>query len=410
MTGPFKRRSLRVTLIVAAAAAATLTATGSSALAASQSSQSSAGSCATKAPGAGRAGHIAGVVRAVSAKSGCDVSNALMAGPAGDTANGTPPLTFHGGPVMGTSLTGPIVVTPIFWHPAGHPMDAGYESIITRYLGDVAADSGKDTNVFSTLTEYYGTNGAINYQLRLGTPIDDTNPLPPDGCILANKDTTGIYPDGSGYDSCIDDAQVQAETASIVKSNNLPVNLSHIYVLFIPKHVETCFNPGSTTSRGHGVNGQACTINHSKVPGGYCAYHTMAPDRMVYANLSYPIYHSPLQTALFTCGSDAGIAFGRGHLQSPNGNPDADVEISPTSHEIIEAITDPDVSTGWYDAVGNENGDECAYRFDTPVGGTDGTFYNQVINGDHYMTQTEFSNKDFANTGLGCLQSEPTFP
>jgi hypothetical protein len=26
------------------------------------------------------------------------------------------------------------------------------------------------------------------------------------------------------------------------------------------------------------------------------------------------------------------------------------------------------------------------------------------------MTQTEFSNKDFANTGLGCLESEPTFP
>jgi hypothetical protein len=33
-----------------------------------------------------------------------------------------------------------------------------------------------------------------------------------------------------------------------------------------------------------------------------------------------------------------------------------------------------------------------------------------VINGHHYLTQTEFSNKDFANTGLGCLESEPTFP
>ena len=143
-------------------------------------------------------------------------------------------------------------------------------------------------------------------------------------------------------------------------------------MLFIPKHVETCFLAGSVSSRGHG---QACTINQEKLPGGYCAYHTMAANRMVYANLSYPIYHSPLQTALFTCGSYAGIAFGRGHIQSPNHNPDADVEISPTSHEIMEAITDPD-----------------------------------LINGHEYMTQTEFSNKDFANTGLGCLESEPTFP
>jgi hypothetical protein len=308
---------------------------------------------------------------------------------------------------MGTNSTGPITVTPIFWHPPGGDAFApGYEKLINQYLADVAHDSGKNTNVFSTLTEYYGTNGSINYQIRRGTPIDDTNPLPPDGCIVASKDLTGVYPDGSGYDACIDDAQVDAETASVVQANNLPVNLSHIYVLFIPKHVETCFYAGPTTAHN-----QVCTINHSNVPGGYCAYHTMDANRMVYANLSYPIYHSPLQTALFTCGSDAGIAFGRNHLQSPNGNPDADVEVSPLSHEMSEAITDPDVSTGWYDAVGNENGDECAYRFDTPLGGSaaDGNVYNQVINHDHYLTQTEFSNKDFANTGLGCLESEPSF-
>jgi hypothetical protein len=396
-------RGLRVTLALLAVGvlATAISASGGSAHAAVSSSACLAGRSSHQ-------GRFGGVIAAapVACQSAADGPDSVV-NPVGD-----PPLFFHNGQVMGTNSTGPVVVTPIFWHPAGHPMDPGYESIITRYLGDVAADSGQDTNVFSTLTEYYGTNGSINYQLRLGQPIDDTNPLPANGCILDHKDLTGIYPDGSGYDSCLDDAQVQAETASVVKANKLTVNLAHIYVLYIPKHVETCFNPGPTTSRGHGLDGQACTINHSKLPGGYCAYHTMAPNRMVYANLSYPIYHSPLQTALFTCGSDAGIAFGRGHLQSPNLNPDADVEVSPTSHELMEAITDPDVSTGWYDAIGNENGDECAYRFDTVIGGSvaDGTAYNQTINGDHYMTQTEFSNKDFANTGLGCLESEPTFP
>src|SRR5215471_4782482 len=398
-------RGLRVSLVLLAIG---LLATAISALSGSAHAAVSSNACL--AGTTARQGHFGGIVSA--ARVGCQ---SRADGADSPVSSGSPPLIFHNGQVMGTDSTGPVVVTPIFWHPASHPMDSGYENLIKQYLGDVAAESGtigKNSNVFSTLTEYFGTNGPINYQIRLGTPIDDTNPIPPDGCILDNKDLTGIYPDGSGYDSCIDDAQVQAETASVVKANNLPVNLSHIYVLYIPKHVETCFNPGSTTSRGHGVNSQACTINHSKVPGGFCAYHNMAPNRMVYANLSYPIYHSPLQTALFTCGSDAGIAFGRGHIQSPNGNPDADVEISPTSHEMIEAITDPDVSTGWYDAVGNEIGDECAYRFDTPLGGSvaAGTAFNQVINGHHYLTQTEFSNKDFANTGLGCLLSEPTYP
>jgi hypothetical protein len=357
---------------------------GSSALAASNA-------CAAKAGLPPRAHHFGGIVGARSVDLGCvNTDNAAV---------GDPPLIWHNGPVMGTNTTGPVVVTPIFWHPAGHPMATGYENLISRYLSDVAHDSGKHTNVFSTLTEYFGTDGTINYQVREGTPINDTNPLPTDGCILNNKDTTGIYADGSGYDSCIDDAQVQAETASVVKANNLTVNLSHIYVLFVPKHVETCFLPGSTSSLKQ--NNQACTINHEK-SAGYCAYHTMAPNRMVYANLSYPIYHSPLQTVAFTCGSDAHSAFGT--IQSPNGNVDADVEISPTSHEIMEAITDPDVSTGWYDAAGYENGDECAYVYGTPQG-VSGQFYNQVINHDHYLTQEEFSNNDFLNTGLGCLQS-----
>ena len=375
------RALVALTLLAAIAIAAT----GGSASAAS-------GPCAVKPGVSPRSNHFGGVVSSVPVDLACVNSD--------NAAIGDPPLIWHNGAVMGTDSTGPVVVTPIYWHPAGHPMDQAYENLISKYLGDVAHDSGKHTNVFSTLYGYFGTDGTINYQLRLGTPIDVSDPLPANGCQLNNKDTSGIYADGSGYDSCIDDAQVQAETASVVKAKGLPVNLSHIYVLFVPKHVETCFLPGSTSSLKQ--NNQACTINHEK-SAGYCAYHTMAPDRMIYANLSYPIYHSPLQTVAYTCGSDSHSSFGV--LQTPNGNPDADVEVSPTSHEIMEAITDPDVNTGWYDAAGYENGDECAYVYGTTQG-TAGQFYNQVINHDHYLTQTEFSNNDFFNTGLGCLQSE----
>src|SRR5262249_60734754 len=102
-----------------------------------------------------------------------------------------------------------------------------------------------------------------------------------------------------------------------------------------------------------------------------------------------------------TCGSDAISPV----IQPPNGNPDADTEGSPTSHEIMEAITDPDTSTGWYDSSGFENGDECAYIFG-PTLGTPGQLYNQVIRGRHYLTQEEFSNRDFFSTGGGWPQSE----
>jgi len=100
---------------------------------------------------------------------------------------------------------------------------------------------------------------------------------------------------------------------------------------------------------------------------------------MIYANLSYPIYKSATG---FTCSGDAVLPF----VQAPNGNRDADTEISPTSHEIMESITDPDTGTGWYDSSGFENGDECAYVFGQ-TSGTPGQRYNQVINGHHYVTQ-----------------------
>jgi hypothetical protein len=387
MKGAHTGRRLRAALALLAVGlvAVGISAAGSaSAHAAVQTSSPNA--CLSSARGPG---HISGVISAVPVDARCVNTS--------DAANGVPPLLWHGGPVMGTPKTGPVVVTPIFWNPAGHPMTSSYKSIITSYLTDVAADSGSHTNVFSTLNEYWGSNGTISYDVHLGTPIDDTRALPADGCNLTKKDLTGIYADGTGYDACLDDAQVAAETDRLVRANALPVDLAHVYVLFLPKHVETCFLAGSTAPSRNGAQG--CTINHEK-SAAYCAYHTMAPNGMVYANLSFPIYRSPVG---FTCGSDARSAFGV--VQTPNGDADADTEVSPTSHEIMEAITDPDTVTGWYDRVIDENGDECAYVFGTPQG-TAGQFYNQVINGHHYLTQEEFSNLDFFDTGLGCLQSE----
>ena len=338
-----------------------------------------------------RTDRFAGIVSALNVRTGCPVL--ATSARAGDTANGTPPLIWHGGAVMGTAETGPLVITPIFWNPPGHPMSAAYKSLITQYLSDVAHASGHTTNVFSIATEYFGTDGTISYNIKLGTPINDTGSLPADGCKLLHKDTSGIYADNSGYDACIDDAQVIAETDRVVTANSLPRDFAHQYVLFLPKHVESCFLAGLTSTSKN-----ACTINYEP-SAAFCAYHSQAPSSTVYANMPYPIY---LSATGFTCGTDVNFP---GVIETPNGNPDADTEISPTSHEINEAWTDPDTSSGWYDSSGFENGDECAYIFG-PTAGSPGALYNQVINGNHYMTQEEFSNSSFFASGGGCLQGK----
>src|SRR5215475_1061642 len=325
MKNALRGRGLRIPLTLVAVGAATVAMAGASANAAVRTSSHAPNACIVKGPGPAHTGHISGIMRATVDRAACRVHNAA------DPAIGTPPLIFHGGPVMGTPSTSPLVVTPIFWNPANHPMSATYKSIITNYWSDVAGASGQHTNVYSTLNQYSGSNGTISYNIVAGTAISDTGALPSSGCKVAHNDKTGIYADGTGYNACLEDAQIQAETTRIVNANGLPVILAHAYVLYLPKAVESFFNPGSTTTPSN-----ACTINHQP-SAAYCAYHSQEVNGTVYANLPFPIYTS---STGFTCGSEARFPVN----ESPNGNVDADVVISPSSHEVNESITDPDTT------------------------------------------------------------------
>ena len=275
MKRTFTRRGLRATLTLAALGTAGITLLGTSAVATASTSTHAGSACVSKPGSHTRVGHISGIVAAVPAAGCAGTSNGYAIRNSGDNANGAPPLIWHGGAVMGTKLTGPLVVTPIFWNPAGHPMAASYKSLITRYLTDVAKASGTTSNVYSIATEYSGTDGHIRYQIKLGTPINDTNPLPADGCTVASKDTANIYADNSGYNTCLDDAQVIAETNSVVTAHKPAEDGSHIYVMYLPKHVESCFNPGLDDLNRRR---QACTINYQPT-AAYCAYHSFVPTQ-----------------------------------------------------------------------------------------------------------------------------------
>jgi hypothetical protein len=300
----------------------------------------------------------------------------------------SPPLIWHKGAMMSTQSTlDSVTVTPIYWAPSGYSFTSAYRSLINQYLIDVSADSDKATNVFSTTWEYHGSNGFINYRVNLGMPILDRNAYPKAGCT---RNAGAIYSDKTTYKTCIDDLQVRAEVNKQVKTKGMAHGLGNIYVMLLPKRVETCYYAGNP-------KGQQCSLNATR-SAAFCGYHSEAAQtHVVYANMPYPIYHSPLG---YTCGNDGGFS----KEQTPNGNLDADSEISPLSHEINEAITDPDTSTGWFDKNGNENGDECAYEYGPAHGGT-GAKWNQTINGHHYLTQEEFSNNNYKLKLGGCMQN-----
>jgi hypothetical protein len=145
-----------------------------------------------------------------------------------------------------------------------------------------------------------------------------------------------------------------------------------MFFLMTPDAVASCFDGSS----------QECTTNT------YCAYHSSFTDStnepVIYAN-------EPYDATIPGC--DVG--------SSPNGD-DADSTINTISHEHNEAITDPFGDAWWNFASGQENGDNCAWIFGTPIGSTAFGDYNQLINGHDYWLQEEWS-----NDGSACAQRYP---
>jgi len=306
----------------------------------------------------------------------------------------SPPLIFTpNDPVMGgqSSSPGSATITPVYWAPSGYSFTSSYKTIIDGYIADVAAASGTTGNVFGVATEYYQKLGAnpnqfIQYSVHAGAEVDISGSYP------VQNGTTGCKAD-SGFTACVADAALQSELQTTLTTSSLPVDDSHLYMVFFPPNVETCAGYGSSST-------QACSTNV------YCGYHDAFSDASasgspaIYANMPYGL------------PNDCGDPFNG--TQAPNGNFFADTEISIISHEASESITD--WASAWQDAHGYENGDECAYTYGSALGSTgvatdasaSGTMYNQVINGHHYYTQDEFSNAAY-NANQGDVNS-PTDP
>ncbi|MGN6128024.1 MAG: Ig-like domain-containing protein, partial [Humibacter sp.] len=286
-----------------------------------------------------------------------------------------PPLEYNGGPTMDTQSTDGVVITPIFWAPpAADPFPDGYVDGLDRYVNDVAAASGQPDNVYSVTTEYYmkshGASTPLQYRISATDPITDTAAFPDNGCT-PDDDTTPI---------CITDDQLRAELSRVIQENGLPTGLGHFYPVFLPPGVEAQDRDKTTSG------------------SSFCGYHRMfgdAPNQVVYGN-------EPFEAS----NCDGG--------QAPNGSLALDGAISTLSHELSESLTDPDSdSSAWLDHTSHEIGDICADDYGTALGSVDPahpftTEYNQVINGDKYYTQTEFSNSSFSHygVGFGCAQSE----
>jgi hypothetical protein len=271
------------------------------------------------------------------------------------------PLLYHaGGKIMPS-----VISYIIYWTPpklqtgAVAGWSAAYQNLQTRFLTDYQGHSLANNN-----TQYYQTiSGVTSY-------IHDT------GGVSGVYVDTAAYPASGCSDSitpgnCLSDAQIQAEIKKVMALKGWTPGMNKIFFVYTTKGEGSCY-------------GASCSYTQ------FCAYHGnfgSVATPTIYANMPYAA--SPYCTA----------------STSPNGNVEADSGASITSHELIEAVTDP-MLNAWFTAQGNEIGDLCAWNYGT---NTWGALANQKWNGHLYELQQEYDNHAAAVFGAlkGCVQVGP---
>jgi len=238
------------------------------------------------------------------------------------------PLTYHGGPVMTSAKT-----YAIFWLPASGKLQSGavtslpshYQSVQTALLSLYPGHSIDNNNTQyyqTTHTGFFYFTSYIQNTGSFGGAYIDTDPYPASTCY---DSVTGS--------NCISDAQVQAEIQHVITLNGWTPSIDTMFFLY--------------TSSGEGsCAGAACAYT------SYCAYHSYylsGGQPVIYANMPY---------------ADTNYCQVPG-TPSPNADREGDAAATVTSHELTEAITDPELN-GWYGQdLSDEIGDKCAWRYGT---------------------------------------------
>lgn len=286
-------------------------------------------------------------------------------------------LLYHRGPVL--TAEAPYL---IYWTPGGtsgpYSVASSSTTLLDTYMSDVAAASGATTNVYSVLDQYGAPYNQTFSPAQVVT--DTTNSYPGSGCSLA-----------PGMTACVSDASIRAEIASVIAANNL-----------------TLSTPGSGTTPVFFVITPAdvnvCTSTSQCVNNSFCAYHSYFTDGkqdVLYASVPFSVFANGNTKG---CQTDAYP----NTYETPAGAYHGDEAYNVAddlSHELSETITDPLINA-WYSKNGLEVGDLCeAYGATNTAKGlsllayspaygdaSKGTLYDQLINGDQYYNQTEYSN------------------
>jgi hypothetical protein len=253
------------------------------------------------------------------------------------SANG---IIYHGGPVMRANSVNVYFIWYGNWTGGPKPSD----SQTTVNLMDALFEPGR------------GIGGSSFF--KINTTYSDTVGHPTGNIALAAS-TTNNYSHGKQ----LSDNDIQSVVSSAISSHVLPKDANGLYFVLTASDV-------AETSG-------FCTK--------YCGWHTSSA--IAGTEIHYAFVGNP-DRCPFAC-----------EMQSvgPNGDGGADGMASIMAHEASEAVSDPDLNA-WYDSLGNENADKCAWKFGPVAGELGQGAYNQTFGSYHWLIQMLWEN----SRGGGC--------
>ncbi|MCE5231952.1 MAG: hypothetical protein ABFC67_11775 [Mizugakiibacter sp.] len=163
--------------------------------------------------------------------------------------------------------------------------------------------------------------------------------------------------DNYSLGTALGDADIQTIVSNAISSGALPKDTNAVYFVL--------------TSADVNETSGFCTQ--------YCGWHTHGS--ILGSDIKYSFIGNPDR-----CPSSCAA-----QTTSPNGNAGADGMASIISHELEEAVTDPDLNA-WYDRRGQENADKCAWTFGTEYTVANGSKANMNLGGMDYLIQQNWVN------------------
>lgn len=264
-----------------------------------------------------------------------------------DSRKWSPPLLYHGGPIM-VKVKNYLV----FWNGGDKKaFDSKYVSLLQRYQKDA-----RHLTVYKSTMQYTQADGKHPTDTSYEATYTNTSKFPGKGPCLKK---------------CVGEPDIQRIAVETAKAHKIKLGLGTIVHVYTPKGIRHCnYLTDSDTECYNDDEGP----NHN----GECGFHDhvkVGKNELIYTYVPFPQY------CYLTDGTQ----------RFPN-NLSADAAISLTSAFQMEAITDP-LYTSWLDNNDEgpaENAAECEWLFGPVLPGKKG---NSDYNGHTYDVQAEASNE-----------------